>query len=107
MVEYYLANNYTRLARKEFDNLLIIYKTIGYNYNEMSDMIRIDGDNLYQKKDYDTAMMFYEKAYDSISTQTEIDYNVYAKVINRICDYKTQKGDSDGAINIYKGAIVF
>lgn len=105
LVEYYLANNYTRLARKEFDNLLIIYKTIGYNYNEMSDMIRIDGDLYYQKKDYDTAILFYEKAYDSISTQTEIDYNVYAKVINRICDYKMQKGNLDGAISIYKGAI--
>lgn len=105
LIEYYLANNQTRLARKEFNNLLIIYKTIGYNYNEMSDMIRIDGDLNYQKKDYDTAMVFYEKAYDSISTQTEIDYNVYAKVINRICDYKIQKGDAKGAVNIYNGAI--
>lgn len=105
LIEYYLANNQTHLARKEFDNLLIIYKNIGYNYNEMSDMIRIDGDLSYQKKDYDTAMMFYEKAYDSISTQTEIDYNVYTKVINRICDYKVQKGDAEEAVNIYKGAI--
>ena len=105
LIEYYLDNNRNYLARQEFDNLLIIYKTVGYNNNEMSDIIRLSGDLYYQQNQYDTAMSFYEKAYKEISVQNQIDYDVFSKIVNRICAYEIANQRMDNAVNIYKSSI--
>ncbi len=105
LIEYYLENNKVHLAKQEFDNLLTIYKNIGYSNSEMADAIRLSGDLFYQQKRYDRAMEFYEKAYNSISVQSDIDYNVFGRVVVRICDYEVAKGRVDKAIDIYKSSI--
>lgn len=105
LVSYYLENNRVTLAQREFNNLMIIYRNIGYNGNEMSDIIRISGDIYYQKKHYDTAINFYEQAYKSLVAQTNIDYDVFSKIVDRICDYDVINGRSDAAANMYKSSI--
>lgn len=105
LIEYYLKNDNIPLAKQEFNNLITIYKKIGYTNNIMSDLICLSGDIYYQQKRYSTAMAFYEKAYSVISTQKNIDYEVFAKIVNRICTYEVQKGNSAEAIDIYKKSI--
>lgn len=105
LIQYYLENNKINLAQREFNNLLIIYKNIGYNGNEMSDIIRISGDIYYQKKLYDTAINFYEQAYKSLSAQSDIDYEVFSKIVNRICDYEVMNKRPEVAVNMYKSSI--
>lgn len=105
LIEYYLENNKNNLAKQEFANLLTIYKQIGYSNAEMADAIRLSGDLYYQQKQYDTAMEFYERAYNAISAQSIIDYNVFERVVTRICDYEVSKGQTDKAIDIYKSSI--
>lgn len=105
LIEYYLDNNRIGLAQREFNNLMIIYRNIGYNGNEMSDMIRISGDIYYQKKRYDTAINFYEQAYKSLSAESNIDYEVFSKIVGRICDYEVINQRPDAAANMYKSSI--
>jgi len=105
LIEYYLSNNNNILAKKEFNNLLTIYKTVGYNDNEMSDMIRLSGDLYYQQHQYETAMSFYEKAYNEISKQNQIDYEVFSKIVTRICTYEVANQRMDDAVAIYKNSI--
>ena len=82
-----------------------IYKKIGYTDNEMSDMIRLRGDLYYSQEQYDVAMRFYRKSYDSISKQSNIDYDILTKIVNRIAAYEVQNGDKDDAINLYQSTI--
>lgn len=105
LIQYYLENNRITLAQREFNNLLLIYKNIGYNGNEMSDIIRISGDIYYQKKQYDTAINFYEQAYKALIAQQDIDYEVFSKIVYRICDYEVVNGRTDAAIDMYKSSI--
>lgn len=105
LIEYYLDNNKNVLARQEFSNLLVIYRTVGYNDNEMSDIIRLSGDLYYQQHQYDTAMGYYEKAYKEISKQNQIDYEVFSKIVNRICAYEIENQRVDNAVNIYNSSI--
>jgi len=105
LIEFYLNNNNLFLARQEFSNLLIIYRAIGYNDNEMSDIIRLSGDLCYEQKQYNTAMEFYEKAYKEIASQRNIDYEIFSKIVNRICDYQITNGRTEDAVNIYTNAI--
>lgn len=105
LIDYYLTNNNVYLAKKEFNNLLTIYKNIGYNQTETVDMIRLAGDLYYQQKKYDEAISLYQQAYEAISVQKNIDYDVFVKVVNRICDYEIESGHSNEAIKIYKSSI--
>lgn len=105
LAEYYLETNNIPLAQLEFNNLLIIYKKIGYDNNITADLIRLNGDIYYQQKDYDNANICYEKAYSLISAEKDIDYEVFSKIVDRICDYEVEKSNSEEAINIYKSSI--
>lgn len=105
LIEYYLENNKCDLAKQEFDNLLTIYKTIGYDNSEMADAIRLSGDLYYQQKQYDRAMDFYENAYNTLSSQSNIDYAVFERVVTRICTYEVAKGKVDKAIDVYNSSI--
>lgn len=105
LIEYYLTNNKSKLAMNEFNNLLQIYKVIGYKDYEMADLTRISGDLYYQQKQYDIAMDFYKKAYDSISKQSNIDYEVFSKIVKRIATYEIQNQKTDVALGIYKSSI--
>lgn len=105
LIPYYIDNNYYKLALQEFNNLLTIYKNIPYNNNEMADVIRIRGDLYYQQKKYATAMTFYEKAYTIISVQQNIDYSVFAKIVENITEYEIEINQPDLAINVYQSSI--
>lgn len=105
LISYYLENNRVNLAKREFNNLLVIFKNIGYSGNEMSDIIRISGDIYYQQKRYDTAINFYEQAYKSLVAQQEIDYEVFSKIVGRICDYDIINGRQNAAVDMYKSSI--
>lgn len=105
LVEYYLDNNNYSLAHQEFNNLLTIYKQIGYDNNEMADMVRISGDLAFEAKDYESAMEFYQRAYDIISKQSDIDDEVFMKITARIALYEIQQNKTELAINIYINSI--
>ncbi len=105
LVEYYLDNNGYSLANQEFNNLLTIYKKIGYDNNEMADMVRISGDLAFESKDYESAMEFYQRAYVIISKQPDIDDEIFMKITGRIALYEVQQNKADLAIDIYKNSI--
>lgn len=105
LVDYYISNNNVRLAKRAYDNLIVIYKNIGCSDSEMSDMIRLAGDIYYEQKKYPEAISLYEQAYDLIAVQNDIDYDVFSRIVNRICDYKLQNGQKEDAIKIYKSSI--
>ncbi|MFA7657983.1 MAG: hypothetical protein WCY19_00960 [Candidatus Gastranaerophilaceae bacterium] len=105
LIKYYLENNNIRLAKQEFNNLMTIYKIVGYSDSEMSDLICLKGDLYYQQKRYDSAMALYEQAYSAISTQNNIDYEILAKIVDRLCDYEIVNNNTAEAINIYQNSI--
>lgn len=105
LIEYYLENNNYRLASQEFDNLVVIYKTIGYNDIEMADMVRLSGDLYYAQKKYDVAMDFYKKAYNMLSKEQNIDYGIFTKIVERITKYEIANKDDDIAIEVYQSSI--
>ncbi|HPT41317.1 MAG TPA: tetratricopeptide repeat protein [Candidatus Gastranaerophilaceae bacterium] len=105
LIEYYLDNNSYTLANQEFNNLLTIYKNIGYDNNEMADMVRLSGDLSFEAADYESAMEFYQRAYDIISRQPDIDDEVFMKITSRIALYEVQQDKIDLAINIYSNSI--
>lgn len=105
LIEYYLDNHNSKLASQEFQNLLVIYKTIGYNGIEMADLVRLSGDLYYERKKYDIAMDFYKKAYNTISKENDIDYGILVKIVDRITAYEVLNKDTDTAISVYKSSI--
>lgn len=107
LIEFYLLNNSYKLACGEYSNALIIYRKIGYNSNDIADMIRLKGDLAYQQKDYPTAIQFYQNAYDDMFNSENVDYDILAKITNRICDYEALNGNVNNAIERYKKSIDF
>ena len=105
LIEYYLENNRPKLARTEFNNLMLIYQKIGYTNNEMADLIRLSGDLNYQQGNYEHAIDLYEQAYNATQNKTDIDYTVFARIVYRICDYKIKTGHPDAAVELYEDAI--
>lgn len=105
LIEFYLDNNNYNLANQEFSNLLTIYKTIGYDNNEMADMVRLSGDLAFEAKDYEDAMEFYQRAYNIINKQLDIDDEVFMKITGRIAMYEMQQDKMDLAVNIYTNSI--
>lgn len=107
LIDFYILNDSYTLAYREFNNLLAIYKIIGYSDNEIADMIRLKGDLAYQQKNYDAAMDFYKQASQALSLQRRVEYDVIAKIVDRACDYNVENGKIDDAIERYKKTIVF
>jgi tetratricopeptide (TPR) repeat protein len=105
LIEYYLDNSNYRLANQEFQNLLIIYKKIGYMGNEMADMIRLSGDLYYAQKKYDEAMEFYRKSYSALVVQKTMDYETLVKIVNRLAEYDSLNKDDNAAIELYTTTI--
>lgn len=105
LLEYLLLTNRTELAQQEFNNLLTIYKKIGYSNNIMYDLTRLSGDIYYQGGKYDEAIAMYEKAYNTIPFQKNVDYEIFAKTVNRICEYEIKKGNTYQALEIYSDSI--
>lgn len=105
LFDYYLQNNNYPLAVKEFENLMAIYRVIGYHSGDTADMIRLRGDLYYQQKRYDEAMELYRKAYNTLSQEQTIDYQVFSKIVDRMATYELQGENYDLAINIYTNSI--
>jgi len=106
LIEYYFLNNNLPLAKQSFNNLLTIYKKIGYNQDIMADLTRLAGDLYYQEKNYDTANAFYEKSFDIISKQTKMDYEIYTKIVDKMCDYQVKTDNIENAIQLYNDSIL-
>jgi len=105
LIQYYLENKETTLAEKTFSNLLIIYKKIGCSDEEIADLIRIKGDIYYQQKNYDYAIETYKRAYDASDFNANTDYEIFSKIIGRICDYEIANGKTPEAILTYRKAL--
>lgn len=105
LIGFYFYNNNYSLAYKEFNNLITIYRVIGYNNNEMADVLCICADIYYQQKNYDKALDLYEKAYNLISDEKYKDYVIYAKIVNKIAAFEVKNNASANAIDLYKSSI--
>lgn len=105
LIGFYFYNNNYSLAYKEFNNLITIYRIIGYSNNEMADVLRICADIYYQQKNYDKALDLYEKAYNLISDEKYKDYIIFAKIVNRIAAFEIENNDAGNAIELYKSSI--
>ena len=105
LIPYYLLNNKYKLAVNEFNNLIIIYKNIGYSANDTSDVICLSGDLYYEQKKYDEAMTLYRKAYNNLLKEKNIDFEVFSKIVTRMADYEAENKRVDKAIEIYQEAI--
>lgn len=105
LIKFYLDNNKTKLAEQEFKNLMTIYKNVGYSDNEMSDLIRLKGDIYYAQRRYDLAINLYQQAYKSIATKGSVDYEVFSRIVDRMCAYDVANGDVSGAIQQYETAL--
>lgn len=105
LIGFYFYNNNYSLAYKEFNNLITIYRIIGYSNNEMADVLRICADIYYQQKNYDKALDLYQKAYSLISDEKYKDYTIYAKIVNRIASFEVENNADANAIDLYKSSI--
>lgn len=105
LISYHLERDDIKSAEKELGNLLTIYKKTGYNEDEVGDISRLKGDIYYQKKEYDNAIIFYKRAYKAISFDSQTDYEIFAKIVTRICNYELANNNRDKAIELYKKAI--
>lgn len=105
LIGFYFYNNNYSLAYREFNNLIAIYRVIGYNSNEMADTLRICADIYYKQKNYDKAIDLYEKAYNLISDEKNKDYVIFAKIVNRIASFEVENAAAANAIELYKASI--
>lgn len=105
LIDFYLINNCAALANREFNNLLFIYKSIGYDDDSMADIDRLLGDLYYQQKDYDNSMISYQKAFDSYSKLSFIDYEIYSRMVIRMGDYYDKQKQTDLSIKLYQKAL--
>lgn len=105
LIEFLLTNNNVKFAEVEFKNLINIYKKIGYSETIVPDLIRLKGDLYYAQGNYDTAINLYEQAYNKIITLTNIDYNIFTNIVNKICEYEIKTNNNDMAIDIYNNSI--
>lgn len=107
LIDFYLINNRYNLACKEFTNMIKIYRKVGYGNLEVADTIRIKGDLAYQQKNYDLAIDFYKKAINNFLFINKIDYTIYSRTIDRICNYYIENNNPQEAIKTYASAIDF
>lgn len=105
LIDYYLLTNDIAQAQQEFKGLIVIYKKIGYDKNIMADLIRVLGDIYYQKNDYEDAMTYYGKAYNALYREKNIDYEIFSRVVDRICDYEVKNSNTNEAIKLYLSSI--
>lgn len=106
LINYFLQSNNITLAKNGFTNLYLIYKKIGCSNDEKVDLIRLTGDFYYYQKDYDDAIANYLEAYDLISGQEYIDYEIFASMVNKIFDYEIERQNTNYAVDLYKKSIV-
>lgn len=105
LIDYLLTNNNTYLAGREFNDLITIYKKIGYNNIIIADLSCLNGDLYYQQKNYEQALVSYQEAYNIIIKQENIDYEILWKSVSRIGEYDTKNNNIDKAIELYKNSI--
>lgn len=105
LIDYYLYCDKERLAELEFNNLLNIYKSTGYTTNDLADLVRLSGDLHYKKGQYDKAMDFYKRSYNAFSKGTDVDYDVFVKIVKRIAAYEAKKGNLTLASSILQASI--
>lgn len=105
LIDFYLINNCIGLANREFNNLLFIYKSIGYDDSSLADVDRLLGDLYYQQKDYDNAMISYQKAFESYSKLISIDYEIYVRMVSRMGDYFNKQKQTDLSVKLYQKAL--
>lgn len=105
LIKYFLMNKKPDIGRVEFNNLLTIYKKIGYSENIVPDLIRLKGDLYYEQGNYDKAMELYELSYKKLISQQNADYEILANIVNKICTYEIQNKNTNNAINTYTQAI--
>lgn len=102
---YYLEMDKQALAVQEFNNLMSIYKKIGYGEKEKADMLILSGDLYYKQKKYEKAINAYEQAYNYLIKQRTIDYDSFSKIATRISEYSFEHNQKELAIEIYKRSI--
>ncbi|MDD3435978.1 MAG: hypothetical protein PHC64_02385 [Candidatus Gastranaerophilales bacterium] len=107
LIKYFLTINNLHLAQQEFNILFNIYKTIGHNKSDLSEMLLLSGNLASQQKKYNQAIDYYERAYNNIIAQDDMDYEVFAEIIDRICDYQVKNNQTDQAIDLYDQSIDF
>lgn len=105
LIPYYLEFGNVKLATKEFDNLLLIYKNISYSDAELADVARLSGDLYYENKQYDIAMQFYKKAYNALIQSKKADYEAFSQIVDRIVQYDIQDGRIELAFEVYRTSI--
>lgn len=105
LITYFLINDNPKLGKLEFGNLITVYKKIGYSESIVPDLIRLKGDLYYEQGNTDAAITLYGQAYNKIITQQDIDYEVFANIVDKICAYEVEIDDINSAINIYLTSI--
>lgn len=106
LLDFYFDTSNYGLAYKDFGNLLLIYKKIGYSPNEMADIMRLCADIYTDQGKENVAIDLYKRAYDTISIQGEgMDYEIFTSIVNKICAYDVANNNSSGAIDLYKKTI--
>lgn len=101
---YFETGNYS-LAYKEFNNLLLIYKKIGYNNSEMADLMTLCAELYSHQGDPDKASSLYKRAYKTISIQRDMDYTIFSEIVNKIANFDVQNKKTKDAIALYKKSI--
>lgn len=105
LIDFYLINNCVTLANREFNNLLFIYKSIGYDENSLADIDRLLGDLYYQQKDYDNAMISYQKSFNEYSKLISIDCEIFTRMVSRMGSFFNSQKQTDLSIKLYKKAL--
>lgn len=105
LIDFYLFCGSERLAEQEFNNLLTIYKKVGYTTNDLADLVRLSGDLNYQRGHYAKAMDSYKRSYNALIKGDDVDYDVFVKVVKRISTYDAQNGKPEVAESILKSSI--
>lgn len=105
LIKYFLINKKPEIGRVEYNNLLTIYKKIGYNENIVPDLIRLKGDLYYEQGNYDKAMELYEISYNKLISQRNADYEVLTNIVNKLCAYEIKNNNKNNAIDTYNKAI--
>lgn len=105
-IAYFMKINHLNLAKREFNTLFDIYKRIHCTQSDLADLLRLSGDIYYNEKIYDRAIEFYQKAYSLIINQENMDYEVFADIVNKICEYDIKNNQTNQAIDLYKKSVI-
>lgn len=112
LIEYNIQANNLQTASEELLYVFNLYRKIGLNQNIIADLLRQNGDILYAQANYQKASFLYNKAFSIImqnynKNNIDIDYEIYTKILHKICDCEVKTGQIDNAISIYKDTLNF